>query len=202
MVSGYFQTCECAYCKKVGSWPHKVYLKTIDRNWFETPKNATVSIKWGIGFQHKKPRELSTPTLVVYREPVDRFRSCFIHYFHETGLRFQNNEKKRFGDGVGFFENLGYNIRELSLHERADILLENLDKLSTREEVHHWWPQVNFFKPDNIEIVSIKKILEVFKVEQKLNVAPKKVDFQFTNEQKDVIMNVYKDDYDFFEGKI
>lgn len=204
MESGSFQTCNCAYCKKVGGFPHHVFVKTIGRNWFETPKNATVSIKWNCKLNRHDTHAMNNtdkPSLVVYREPVDRFRSCFLHYFHEDGLRFKNHKDKRFGDGVGFFKNLDYNINALSLHERVDILLDNLDKLTSHEEVHHWWPQINFFDTDDIEIIPMNKVNEVFGIKAFLN-QQKKVDFEFTNEQKSIIIDVYKDDYDFFEGKI
>ena len=204
MAYGYFQTCNCHYCKRNGGFPHHVYVRTINRNWFETPKNGTVSIKWGCKLNRADVHAMNNtkkPSIVVYRDPVDRFRSTFLHYFHEDGLRFQNLEGKRFGDGVGFFENLGYNIHELRLHERADILLDNLDKLSTKEEVHHWWPQVDFFNTDDIEIIPMSKINQTFKIKAILN-QQKKVDFEFTNEQKNSIIDIYTIDYDWFEGRI
>lgn len=204
MAYGYFQNCNCAYCKRNGGFPRHVFVRTINRNWFETPKNGTVSIKWGcklnrVGIHAKNNTE--KPSIVVYRDPVDRFRSTFLHYFQEDGERFKPLPHKNFGNGTEFFSNLDYKIEELSLHERAEILLENLKKLDTRFEVHHWWPQIDFFNTDDIEIIPMSKINETFNIKAILN-QQKKVDFEFTNEQKNVIMDVYTIDYDWFEGKI
>jgi len=204
MAYGSFQNCNCAYCKRNGGFPRHVYVRTINRNWFETPKNGTVSIKWGCKLNRVDVHAMNNtgkPSIVVYRDPVDRFRSTFLHYFHEDGLRYKSKPEKDFGNGIEFFNNLNYKIEELSLHERAEILLENLKKLDTRFEVHHWWPQVDFFNTDDIEIITIDKINETFNIKAILN-QQKKVDFEFTNEQKNVIMDVYTIDYDWFEGKI
>ena len=204
MAYGYFQNCNCAYCKRNGGFPHHIYVRTINRNWFETPKNGTVSIKWGCKLNRVDVHAMNNtgkPSIVVYRDPVDRFRSTFLHYFHEDGLRYKSKPGKDFGNGIEFFSNLNYKIEELSLHERAEILLENLTELNTRFEVHHWWPQIDFFNTDDIEIIPMSKINETFKIKAILN-QQKKVDFEFTNEQKNVIMDVYTIDYDWFEGKI
>lgn len=204
MAYGYFQNCNCAYCKRNGGFPRHVYVRTINRNWFETPKNGTVSIKWGCKLNRADVHAMNNtgkPSIVVYRDPVDRFRSTFLHYFHEDGLRYKSKPGKKFGDGIEFFDNLGYKIEQLSLHERAEILLENLKELNTRFEVHHWWPQIDFFNTDDIEIIPMDKINETFNIKAVLN-QQKKVDFEFTNEQKNVIMDVYTIDYDWFEGRI
>lgn len=205
MGYAFFQDCKCAYCKEIGQFPRHVYVKTIGRNWFETPKNGTVSIKWSCKLNRiDNPASGNTgkPSIVVYRDPLDRFRSTFLHYFHENGERYERTKYKDFGSGKEFFNiDLEYDIEELSLHERAEILLENVNKLSTRQEVHHWWPQTDFFNTDNIEIISMNQINEVFGIKAFLN-QQKKVDFEFTNHQKNVIMDLYSQDYDYFEGKI
>jgi len=204
MAYGYFQNCNCAYCKRNGGFPHHIYVRTINRNWFETPKNGTVSIKWGCKlnrFDIHAMNNTGKPSIVVYRDPVDRFRSTFLHYFHEDGLRYVSKPGKDFGNGIEFFSNLNYKIEELSLHERAEILLENLTELNTRFEVHHWWPQIDFFNTDDIEIITMDKINETFNIKAILN-QQKKVDFEFTNEQKNSIIDIYTIDYDWFEGRI
>lgn len=206
MVSGYFQTCSCPYCIKNGGWPNLKFVKTIDRFWFETPKNASVSIKWECGI-NKSSRTKAKMTegdkaILVYRDPIVRFKSTLIHYFHESGLRFKNHEGKRFPDGIGFFKDLGYNIEEIDIDKRVDIILDNLNVLSTKYEVHHWWPQVNFFDTNNVDIIPMEKVNEVFNISRKRNVAPKKVDLKFTKEQRQKIIKIYEEDYNYFEGKI
>ena len=69
MESGSFQTCNCHYCKRNGGFPRHVYVRTINRNWFETPKNGTVSIKWGCKLNRVDVHAMNNtgkPSIVVY----------------------------------------------------------------------------------------------------------------------------------------
>jgi len=191
-----FANCNCGYCQKWG-WPSLWHIPKLNLHWFETPKNGTVSIKWGHKRRHHITvhRKPETSIIVVWRDPVDRFKSIIKHYFIKKG--------GRYSFGVQFLERNEKDINKMSKSEIVDFVLDNLDKLTTVDEVHHFYPQVAFIKDDfynNFEFIQMKDICKRFCVNT-LNVS-QKVELQFTETQIGKIKEIYKKDYEFYNKHI
>ena len=191
-----FSECRCGYCLRWG-WPLLRHIKKLKLNWFEIPKNGTVSIKWANRNRgHIKNRtKPDTKILIVWRDPVDRFKSIIKHYFVEKGGRYQF--------GVDFLSRLDKDITSMSIEQIVDFVLDNLDKLSTKDEVHHFYPQVRFIDYEhyhNFEFVDMKDITKRFQTNF-LNKS-KAIDINFTDKQISKIKEIYSEDYEFYNNYV
>ena len=189
-----FQECRCGYCKRHGNFPVLFDLKN-GKYWFEIPKNGSNSIKSTFkGREHVKDfsglKDVSP--VVILRDPIDRFQSLFRHYFLEEGRRFKR--------GASFCSRNGCDIKNLGVQGRLDFLVENLHKLTSDDEVHHFYPQVNFIDQvyfDNFVIVDIKKLSNFIGVPKSNNTRGGR-NANLTKHQS-YIRNVYNDDYVFLK---
>lgn len=189
-----FGNCTCRYCTKWG-WPLLWYIPKINTYWFETPKNGTVSVKWGQKVRKHitvPPDDIITP-VVVWRDPVERFKSLIKHYFVKNGGR------TKFGSN--FLKRHGMDLKNMNLSDITDFVLDNIHTLNEKDEVHHFYPQVVFIDEENystFELIEISQVSSRFKV-GKLNVSNVKVDLEFSEEQVEKIKNLYYLDYMFYE---
>ena len=130
-----FQKCNCIYCKEHKDFP--ILWKLSDgKLWFEIPKNGSSSIKQA----HKNKTHITnfveyndTIPYVVLRDPIDRFLSLFKHYFLKEGRRFTRS--------VSFCKRFNKDVNLMNIQERLNFMINNLDKLTTDEEVHHFYQQ-------------------------------------------------------------
>jgi len=135
--------CHCTYCRAMGSQPW--LWKLGDNYWFEIPKNASYAIKTKYNLQKNyvqgiKPVSSFDPNIekvyYVWRDPVERFSSLFAHYFVRGNTRTRH--------ATSFLQRLNYDTNKLSLEEKLEICISNIDKFTSKEERHHWFPQHTF----------------------------------------------------------
>ena len=192
-----FQKCCCAYCEKY-QFP-ALWELSDGVLWFEIPKNGSSTMKTNHNitfWNERRPiRNLesykNSVPCVIFRDPVDRFLSLFVHYFMET--------ERRFGKGNAFCKRLDMNIKNMSVDIRLDFLINNLKELTTDEEVHHFYPQTCFIDTnhfDKFNVININDLSETFGFPT--NTRTRKV-VQLSGEQEQYIKQTYADDYNFFK---
>lgn len=140
--------CNCIYCSSVGSNPWLWKVGPFNSiAWFEIPKNGSVSIKtkyellWSWRDRTKQQPLTSFDQTIsevyyIWRDPVERFASLFAHYFVRG--------EKRTLYGNSFLQRLNYDGSKLGLKEKIEICISNIDKFTSKEERHHWFPQHEF----------------------------------------------------------
>ena len=189
-----FNKCECIYCKQYNDFP-VLWRLTKDILWFEIPKNGSSSVKHTYtNKQHIKDTSQYTDATpyVILRDPVDRFVSLFKHYFLEEGRRFTRS--------VAFCKRLGVDVNRMNIGERFAFLLDNLEELTTAEEVHHFYPQVSFIDETHFNTFNLLNMSDISK---ELNIpimghTKSNVILNPTDDQLHYIKTIYKDDYTFF----
>lgn len=194
MKNLFFQVCKCEYCEFYNSFP-VLWELTPNMFWFEIPKNGSYSTKRKYTNRvHitdvSKCKNISP--FVILRDPISRFISLFKHYCIEG--------ERRFHIGEAFYKRCGKDISTMNLSERLDFLINNVDKLTSTEEVHHFYPQSFFIDTtnfDNFNLINIKNVSVVFKT-QSLNTT-KKANVYLDTKQTQYINDIYKEDYEFFD---
>lgn len=193
--------CYCSYCKKTGGFPLLWRLtKYHDRLWYEVPKNGSMTIKKTfrpirIPYENILPEEheKNLRPIMIYRDPVERFVSLFKHYFTEKGSRFK--------EGTGFLDKMGFDRRD-DLKETFQFVLDNLDEIGDKEEIHHFYPQTRFVELDRFENFHW---IRMDKLSRTLNVGIEHHtefdgDIILSEFQLDTLKNVvYAEDYEMFE---
>jgi len=197
-----FKQCECYPCKVYPKWP---VLWSIGKNrkWYEIPKNGSFTIKQtyfgtvdpGPEIKYwNNPPEHNDTIIVVWRDPIDRFKSMFMHYFLEEGLRFDCM--------LNFFSERDVDLGKQCIPKRIELALSHLMEFGTNEECHHFYPQTWFINQTHIHKM---QIIEVSELTTLMNVpvdnsTPKDREhlINFTKQQQEFIMDVYKEDYDFY----
>ena len=188
-----FQECNCLACTRHG-FPI-LWKLSPDMFWYEIPKNGSSAIKQTRKLRHNlnvvNPADHSTESpIVIVRDPIERFMGTFNHYFTE-GQRIG-----RFHRGKKFCERLGVDINQINDADRLSLLIDNLDLLSTEEEVHHFYPQVHFIATEHLHnFTSVK--LENLSDTLNVPIVNKSIvsTATLTEDQATYIKNIYKDDY-------
>lgn len=192
-----FDTCECAYCKSHGEVPWLWYLEASQKFWLEIPKNASLAIKQKGKTSKTRIKDLSklsAPPIVVWRDPVDRFKSLTKHFFVEGGGRFET--------GREIFKRKGDDIKLFSVPERVDWLIEHPDAVTKDDEAHHFWPQTSFMAIGRIhryEIIPINSVRDRMGFGHR-NVSPTG-DVDLSAESLDWIREFYRADYEFIDDR-
>ena len=190
-----FQKCNCIYCKEHKGFP--ILWKLSDGNlWFEIPKNGSASIKQ----THKNRTHITNFTdyndaipYVILRDPIDRFLSLFKHYFLKEGRRFTRS--------VSFCKKLNENVDLMNIQTRLNFMIDNLDKLATEEEVHHFYPQTHFINStnfNNFNLIDIKDLSKTLNIPVSNHTAAD-INIHLDNKQLQYINDIYKNDYKFFD---
>ena len=199
-----FQACECVYCRDKG-FP-LLYKLDDDKYWLEIPKNGSGIIKrvyQANGYDkiiprmdwHKLngPRYLPIKPYVFYRDPIKRFISLYKHYFEPQGHRFVRGHK--------FLKKIDPMVDIDNTEMKFQLLLDNLDKLDSEDEVHHFFPQSSFFDLTmfpKMRIFPLEKLTEVFGVGRD-NTTDACRRPNPTKKQVKFIKKIYEQDYQVFE---
>ena len=191
--------CVCHWCKIV-NWPllHKIDDKTY---WFEIPKNACTTIKntlgenWVDKSEYKQLSEKGITPIVVYRDPLERFVSNLDNYF--------NGKSKRTPFGAAFFKDiLNLDMMQLTPQERVNAIFDNLDCLWAISQHHHFYPQHKFVDTKSfkeLRIIPIRDVNSWLGKNKKDNKTTKTITLDMlTNEHINMVLDMYKEDYDFF----
>ena len=189
-----FQECWCKYCKTY-KFPALWHLGN-NTYWLEIPKNGSASMKTKydgrMAFIKNRTMMNHVTPIIILRDPLTRFYGSFRHYFFEGAERFHR--------GKTFCKRLGINIDTMDVSQRYKFLVQNLDKLSTVDEVHHFHPQTKFIDQVNfrrfrpIKIQDLSKLLAVSKINHTKHVGP-----PISKEFDSYIKSLYKEDYEFFK---
>ena len=193
-----FQECKCRCCEIAG-FPI-LWRLSLGMFWYEIPKNGSSSIKYTLELLHTQdvvnPSDhLTESPIVVVRDPIERFIGTFNHYFTKQPTS-PGRSHGRFYRGKQFCKRLGFDIEQLNATERMSLLIDNLDKLSTAEEVHHFYPQVHFIATEhlhNFTLVKLENLSDTLNVpvtnKSTVSIAT------LTEDQAAYIKDIYKDDY-------
>lgn len=190
-----FRSCGCNYCTK---YKFPILWNISKKNyWYEIPKNGSWSIK--NRYKIRKVKDVAPVGSVIYivwRDPIERFKSLFMHYFLEEGGRYVLAEE--------FFAKRGRTLKSYNIQERISLCLSFLEEFDSTMEVHHFYPQTYFLDTrfsDNFKIISIKDLSKELNTKT-LNVTSKKRSsgIKFTEEQLNLIRDIYRSDYEFMQG--
>ena len=137
-------------------------LWNLDGNnfWFEIPKNGSASIKGHFTDKQLVTGRKDVRPVVVIDDPVDRFVSLLNDYFVVP------NYHNIWGNDI--LASIGLTLDD----SKEDILrgiMNNLDKITSHQQVHHWYPQTHFIDEkqySDFEIISKKDIDGRFGVER------------------------------------
>ena len=184
--------CRCRYCVKNNGWP-KLWQIKKDLLWFEIPKNCSWSMK--NKYDRQKPPAVLSPNskiIVIWRDPVERVRSLFLHYLDRKGARYVRAKK--------FFANQGINIDGKSIDEKLLLFFEYFDLFDTVIEVHHFYPQsyfIDFSLNDKIEYVNIREASKRLQIGQLNRTETNYENVVFNDKHLEKIYQVYEEDYRF-----
>lgn len=194
-----YQECQCPYCKQVGGFP--VLWEIYDRDncyWYEIPKNGSMTIKTAykgrkrIEGEEKLTLVGKTKPVMIYRNPYERYVSLFKHYFTKKGGRYSN--------GTAFLKQLDYDYSNKGVNQIFDFVLDNLDKLDSQIEVHHFYPQVRFIEQDLFDDLEFIKLSELSKKWEVNNLHHTEYDgnIDLSFEHRKRLAEIYREDFQFF----
>lgn len=189
-----FRECKCFYCNVYG-FPLLWKIPKISSLWLEIPKNGSSVIKTTYGIDRKTEYMIKDwhtspllPILVVLRDPMERFRSLYAHYFLEHGGRF------KFGEPV-------IGDRNALDPETIDYAMNKLLEMDSFHQVHHFYPQ-SFFVPKEFRtrikpmwLHDLSKNLNL----PKTNTTVESYTVKFNKQQEERIRDIYKQDYEMLE---
>lgn len=187
-----FDECKCEWCVD-HSFP-RLWNLDGETHWFEIPKNGSASIKGKYGDAKLVTNRVDMRPIVVIDDPVDRFVSLLNDYFVIP------NYHNIWGGDI--LSSIG-----LSLEDDKQVILRgilnNLDKITSDQQVHHWYPQTHFIDQKtygDFEIIRKKDIDNRFDIEDHYNCS-KKVFHKDDLSQEDLklIRQVYSSDYEFIK---
>lgn len=189
-----YQKCECEYCVGVGFpalWKHKTgYI------WIEIPKNASGSMKINSSYMPIDDVGSYEELVLVLRNPFDRFVSLYKHYFFTKSPRYDSN----IGTGKRFLEQIKADLENHS-NKRLTKIIENLNLLTSEEQVHHFYPQVYFIdreKFTNFKVIDISKVPDnYYNRRRRENVTKIKQKIILTEDHKDMLKEIYEEDFEF-----
>jgi hypothetical protein len=191
-----FKECKCEWCIE-SSFP-RLYSLNNDKNeyWFEIPKNGSASIKGHfVKCQEIEDRPKVKP-IVVLDDPIDRFISLMNDYFVIP------NYHNLWGQDI--LKSLNLDIEKSTKDEIIKAVIQNLDKITSDQQVHHWYPQTHFIDQrnyDSFEVIFKKDINRRFGVDKIINCSKKKFGKDdLTENQIDIIRRIYISDYIFIEN--
>lgn len=196
------QHCKCNYCTKNG-WPLLWVLPNGD-NWFEIPKNGSWTIKSTFNRKLKRFRKhqgypdslKEKPTLIVWRDPIERFESLFKHYMIKQGIRYKLTEK--------YFQRQGIDLAKIPVNDRLKLMMDHIEHFSSLEEVHHFYPQTYFIDQNkfaNYKILPLEELSVYLKVPVK-NATKSDYSLILPDNFEKEVREYYSEDYAFYEKHI
>lgn len=189
------QKCHCGYCEKK-KFPLLWNIPKHDFLWLEIPKSGSWIMKQHFKIDKQEQfivrdyaKAKGQKIIVIVRDPIERFRSMYGHYFTPDGLRYKFVEKMMQG-------------RDPYDPKTVDFVLDNLHRLNTTHQSHHFYPQ-SYFVPESlmpqVECVWIQELTDKLGV-PKGNATKNVEQVKFTSEQEHRISLIYRQDYQMLSG--
>lgn len=179
--------CSCHFCKR-----HRVpwLWKLENCFWFEIPKNSSTGIKQN-NPDRKMVNEIGNDDVAyfIYRNPIDRFESLMSHFFEK------GNHRRYEKWGIPLFKRFGYNIDHLTPNQKVELILDNLHRIPSAYEPHHFWPQSRFLDFNcNLKKINIEDI-DGSILDPKSRCYESKIRIKIDDETyKDRILELYRED--------
>ena len=178
--------------------PDKTFPLRVSKDgkvWVEIPKNGSTTIKRNFPFTDtlniNKIKNYSSGFCVL-RDPVKRFKSLLSHYFLEGGGRYNHGKK---------WLTKNYRRTRVNGENIADIVLQDINKLQSIREPHHFNTQLSFIPKQFFELdctfYDISEISEKLNVPV-LNTSPKEK-ITLSEEALKSVKEIYKDDFILYE---
>lgn len=173
-------------------------------NWFEIPKNGSWTIKSTFNRKLKRFRKhqgypdslKEKPTLIVWRDPIERFESLFKHYMIKQGIRYKLTEK--------YFQRQGIDLAKIPVNDRLKLMMDHIEHFSSLEEVHHFYPQTYFIDQNkfaNYKILPLEELSVYLKVPVK-NATKSDYSLILPDNFEKEVREYYSEDYAFYEKHI
>ena len=198
-----FNECKCFWCNKL-KWP---LLWDLDNNqnhyWFEIPRSCSVTVKETFkqrtmvyrGSPEYEIAKNKTP-IVIFSDPIKRFISCINAYLAEN--------QRYYGYGKNIFSSFKVDLDLCEKKEKINFFFDNIDKIKSDHQVHHFHPQTKFIDTENFNdfiILRRYQINQFFNIPTHLNHTHKEITVEDLNsDQIEMIKLAYKDDYDFLKA--
>lgn len=204
MVTSQINRCDCYWCQR---YPFPRLTEVGGKFWFEIPKNGSSSIKETFkDFKHlgksEYPKDISP--IVVFDDPVNRFVSLMNDYFcnpNRVNDSLHSSPNNLYGEDL--FKTLGVDLYQTSDVEKVDIVLKNINKITSRHQVHHFYPQSAFVDTkfySKFYVMLKKDINSVFGIDKVANKSVKTLKVEDLSEKQVAkIKEIYASDYEFYE---
>lgn len=195
-----FKECKCFWCEKL-KWP---LLRDLNNNqnhyWFEIPRSGSVTIKESfkqsvIINRNTKEFEIAKTKspIVIVSDPVNRFISCINAYLAEN--------QRYYAYGKNIFSSFGVDLDLCERKEKIDMFFDNIDKINSQHQVHHFHPQIRFIDTENFSNFTVLRryqINQYFGIGTHLNHTRKEITVEdLSYSQIEIVKNIYEDDYKF-----
>jgi len=195
-----FIECRCQWCDEL-KWP-LMYDLDGEQCWFEIPRSCSVTVKESHPDRFQVFRSephyktlLDKKPIVVFSDPIDRFISCINAYLIE-GQRYWN-----YGHQIATTNNV--NLFAMTIQERVNWFMDNVDKVTSQQQVHHFQPQVLFVDVKNFsEFTFVWKhdVGKFFGTDEVMNKTDRQIEINnFSDRHLEFLKDYYKDDYAFIE---
>ena len=150
-------------------------------------------------------KHLNSEVVMIYRDPVERFFSAFVHYF------IVDNEKYRLGKPWlienGFPEDNMDSSDLVMVKKKFSFVMDNLHKLDSEMEVHHWHSitdSCDFDAFPNTRVIRQSQIEEVLHCPKIINQSTYPKDGKKIYRHKDImtssqierVKKIYEKDYE------
>ena len=187
-------------------YPWLLNEKTI---YMEIPKNGSASIKHhflnlsGDSFCRVGPERIANykDVVVVLRDPIKRFASLLSHYFIKTQAQLVDR-RIPFKHGREWLKSNGISS-DIDHSNVCKIVLDNIEKINTLYEPHHWNPQTSFlpnkdfYHPDSkIRYIKMKDIHTLGVGEKRNRSESKSISIDSDDIKK--IKEMYAEDFDLY----
>ena len=191
--------------------------------WIEIPKNGSAAIKttrFGFIVVNNKgtilppskrcslqPIEVSDIAkyrkgFIILRDPIKRFKSN-IAYFFSGGIKQHLGREWMIRNGFLDKNSEIKVFKNIPIEDKIDLILNNWSKMDNFDGIHHFNSQAHFIPPefDNLKYrmaFEMKDLSRIFGFEEKINYSSSST-VLINNEQKAIIKELYKEDYDLIE---
>lgn len=193
-----FNACGCHWCEKL-QWP-LLYNLDGEQYWFEIPRSCSVTVKETFPdrkqiFRNDPEYKDAEEPIVIYTDPLVRFISCINAYI--------TPHQRYYAYGQDIYQSFGRDLNVLSKQQKIDLFFENIDKITSKHQVHHFHPQTKFIDMEAFnafEVLEREDVSYFFGVYKIHNETRKDITIHdLSNEQVTLIKNFYQSDYDFFK---
>jgi len=171
--------CNCPYCKTHG---YLWYIPPLKKMWIKIPKNGSGTIKNSFGIA--KREQIFGPCLVFLRDPVERFKSLFAHYFIDGARKHL---------GPLWLSEVGFRGGD-----KLQFLLDNISQIDKIRQPHHFKTQHSFIPDPNNPNLIYYDLKKLSKFTPKKHNTSSSFSVYLNENQTKFVQQLYQKDVDLF----